>query len=82
MRNVVWAQQKGPQRWVVAIKPPLSPEEFKELVNTFAIVRVEKLPSGNVALYLWATPKNVAKLMVLPPPKWGGSRHECNRVRW
>jgi len=82
MMQAEWARHVGKCRWIIAVQSPIPVNELAHLTNTFHIERVQPLPSGNVAFYLWSNPQNVAQLMELPKPKYGGSRHECNLTRW
>lgn len=78
--QVYWARWDGGARWTIALHPQTTVGTW--LRQTYQIAWVGVLPSGAIAVRLYATSQTNGLLLQLPKPRWGGSRHESNLIRW
>jgi len=77
-----WAFNTGSNIWILGLTGPIAPQLLLWLTQTFRVHALKVLPSGTIALKLIAAPQTVALLKKLPPPRAGGSLHECNWITW
>jgi hypothetical protein len=77
-----WAFDTGLNIWVLGLTDPIAPQLLLWLTQNFQVYGVKVLPSGTIVLKLIASPQTVPLLRKLPPPRAGGSLHECNWIKW